>query len=77
MQNHHHYEVKKGQMMPRHQYSAANSSRNTYIDSDTWKMMEMRMREVNIMNQMRRMISMLKGRSNLLHQYEKRWQVWT
>jgi hypothetical protein len=29
MRNHCHYEVKKGRMMPRHQRSAANSSRNT------------------------------------------------
>ena len=38
MQNHHCYEVKKGQMMPHHQHSAANSSGNTSqlpnIDSD-------------------------------------------
>ena len=38
MQNHRRYEVKKGQMMPRHQRSAANSSGNTSkipnIDSD-------------------------------------------
>jgi hypothetical protein len=29
MRNHCCYEAKKGQMMPRHQHSAANSSRNT------------------------------------------------
>jgi hypothetical protein len=29
MQNHCRYEVKKGQMMPHHQRSAANSSKNT------------------------------------------------
>jgi hypothetical protein len=38
MQNHRHYEVKKGQMMPCHQRSTANSSWNTSqlsnIDSD-------------------------------------------
>ena len=38
MQNYHRYEVKKGQMMPHHQRSAANSSGNTSqlpnIDSD-------------------------------------------
>jgi hypothetical protein len=38
MRNHRRYEVKKGRMMPRHQRSAANSSRNTSqlpnIDSD-------------------------------------------
>ena len=38
MRNHRRYEVKKGQMMPRHQRSAANSSGNTSqlpnIDSD-------------------------------------------
>ena len=38
MRNHRRYEVKKGQMMPRHQRSAANSSGNTSrlpnVDSD-------------------------------------------
>jgi hypothetical protein len=38
MRNHRCYEVKKGRMMPRHQRSAANSSRSTSqvpnIDSD-------------------------------------------
>jgi hypothetical protein len=38
MQNHHHYEVKKGWMMPCYQHSAANASENTSqlpnIDSD-------------------------------------------
>ena len=38
MRNHRRYEVKKGRMMPRHQRSAANSSRNTSqlfnVDSD-------------------------------------------
>ena len=29
MQNHHCYEVKKGQMMPHHQHSAGNASGNT------------------------------------------------
>jgi hypothetical protein len=44
MRNHRRYEVKKGRMMPRHQRSAANSSRNTSqvpnIDSDDDEDME-------------------------------------
>jgi hypothetical protein len=54
MRNHHHYEVKKGRMMPRHQHSAATSSGSTShlpnIDSedeeDDKKMTGMRTRIV-------------------------------
>jgi hypothetical protein len=68
MQNHHHYEVKKEQIMPCHQCSAVNSSGNTSqlpnIDSDKDKGMNkendedenVRTREVKVTNQ-QRMIS--------------------